>query len=339
MRSTKITLYILIISKITIQTETILESQIDEDLSFDMLQACLLAYPDPSEINKREVCLLHIDDYYSTINIYNTKNKVYTDNVYLLDIANACMELNTGTNGSEPSREACNEDSRYLSQRWIFEIEGSYMRIRNTKYNKCLFFSGDVVSGETLKVQDCVVGNTDQLFNFAGSLFLNIVHHSGLCVLYDLGGNPGYFQAAICGGSSNYNYMIKNVYGIYNPFFKKSIEITTTMPKVMNSNKSEFQRFLLLSRDPFQNEYFLLNFTLNLGLKSTGTVNLTSDTMDLTIIGQFTLEFIKPKLFQIKSSNTSNCISMDDFENEENGLLYMKNCAIEKGQLWQFIDF
>ena len=84
-----------------------------------MINSCLLAYPSPFDINKRKICLLHIQNYISTITIHYKKSKKISDNLFKIKINSNCLELTElkNFNGGQISLKNCTEN---LSQKWIF---------------------------------------------------------------------------------------------------------------------------------------------------------------------------------------------------------------------------
>ena len=330
---------IFLIFQIKLNPSLIVETLIEEDIAFDMLQSCLLAYPNPIDIDKREICLLHISDYNSTISLYNKNQKMKTDNLYSILYDSTCLNLEQAQNINNgiPSISTCNNN---LSQKWIIIKEGLFFKIQNSLYNKCLTLIQPAIANDLVKVRDCIDNDIEQRFTSSQSnSYSHIIIDNGLCIKNDRVENNYYVTD--CTSSNVFNFRITRDFKIYNPFFKKSIIFDSSAMKIKNTNKDLKQIFSFLFINPVLNQYLILPKSSSKPLRVIPeNINLINNTFGFTSIDKkFNLEFVKIGFFKIKSVNTSQCVSIDNFENEENGLVYMKNCETQKNQIWQFIEF
>ena len=290
---------------------------------------------------KREICLLHIKDYNSTISIYNKKIKLTTNKLFFFRNGSLCMELENDQN--KPNRLTCDFSEDKLSQKWIFEIEGSYFKIRNSKFNKCLSLPIGAVVNDHLVVEDCIVNKFEQQFsrNINTGFKISIKHYSGLCIFYDFTNNPNYFQAGNCESNSQFEfYIFRKQTQLYNPFFKKCIHLEETNAKIKNCEKNIYQKFDVYLIDPILDEYLLYNDNMFAMIKvSTGNEILSSG-YSFDISSKFFLQWIKPGVFKIKSEISSQCITINKFLIEEGNSIFLNDsCIMKDTNLWRFLSF
>ena len=229
----------------------------------------------------------------------------------------------------------CDADNTILSQRWVLSEENGFVKIRNSRFGKCLTVLSGAVDDDPVFVRDCVDGDLEQLFSFNGNLYLVVTHYNGLC----LSNSGDFLLSKTCFTSSSFNFIVKMSYGIYNPFFKKSLEIGNSEVRIMNRKIKVEQVYILILKDFLMNRFFIINNDLGTGFRSDGSGFLKSDSVDLSIVGTFSLEYVKDNLFGIKSSNTGKCLGISLFEREEASKVYMIDCAVEKNQMWIFVAF
>lgn len=333
---------ILFLYNISLQTPQVLETIIEEDILFDMLQSCLIAFPSSLDSQKREICLLQISNLNSPIKKHNKSQKKNTDKFFYLEIHNNCMELENGANynGGRPKNLACDFLNDYLPQKWIFEIEGEFFKVKNGKFNKCLSLPVLAVDGDFLIVEDCVANKLEQRFTSDQNHRIRILHFSGKCLKYDINSGSGFFEAYTCSTGLNYGFYIifKDVL-IFNPFFKKCLEIGT-QPEIKNCNKNEKQRFEVYLNNPVLNQYIFHISDYFMSLVSIpGNDKLLQD-YSYSLPSHFELQWVKPKFFKLKSNNTSQCITINKFLIEEGNSVYMNDsCIMKDTNLWQFIQF